>query len=280
MTFMTGVIFDIKGFALNDGPGIRTTVFMKGCPLHCRWCHNPEGLSAEPELYWKKSRCTQCGKCFQPCDHPDCRPFGRCLHVCPMDNLSVAGKRWTVDELLARLLKERDIYQDGGGVTFSGGEPLLQHAFVRESAERLREAGIHTAIETSSFAEQEVYVRSLEPFSHVLADIKLIDPAQHQTYCGVPNEPILRNLKWLMQSGKNYLIRIPLIPGITDTDENLSGISSFVRSAPVELLPYNEMAGAKYASVGRTFDMPDGLRRQQAEKKKHILSLFENATIR
>ena len=277
---MTGVIFDIKGFALNDGPGIRTTVFMKGCPLRCRWCHNPEGLSPEPELYWKKARCSDCGRCRLPCSHAECQPFGRCLHVCPNGNLSVVGQTWTVEKLTDRLTRERDIYGEEGGVTFSGGEPMMQHDFVRAAAERLRENGIHTAIETSSFAAPEIYRRTLEPFDLVLADLKLIDPEQHETYCGVPNGRILENLAWLMQSGKAYLIRIPLIPDVTDTDENLSGIAAFVGDAPVEMLPYNEMAGAKYDSVGRTYGMPDGLRKQQAEKRARMLSFFRNATVR
>ena len=275
----TGVVFDIKGFALNDGPGIRTTAFLKGCPLRCRWCHNPEGLSPEPELYVRLARCVHCGKCLVPCSHTDCRPWGRCLHVCPAGNVSVAGKRWTSRDLADRLAADRDLFGDDGGVTFSGGEPLLQHRFVRETAEMLGELGIRTAIETSSFADPAVYRETLGPIGFVMADIKLMDPDRHREFCGVTNGVILENLAWLTESGKPFVVRVPLIPGITDTDENLAAAAEFAGDAPVELLPYNVMAGAKYASVGREFGMPEA-KKQNAEERAHILSFFRNAAMR
>ncbi len=276
---MTGTVFDIKGFALNDGPGIRTTVFMKGCPLRCRWCHNPEGLSPEPELYAKQARCISCGRCGEKCDHPECQPFGRCLHVCPFGNLSVAGKTWTAEALTARLLEDRDIFASDGGVTFSGGEPLMQHGFVAETARLLKAEGIHLAIETSSFASPEVYRETVGLFDYVMADLKLFDDAMHREYTGVPNGRILENLRWLMQSGKDFVIRVPLIPGITDTAENLSTISAFVGESAVELLPYNNMAGAKYVSVGREFGM-DPLEKQGRDALAEMARLFRNAKVR
>ncbi len=279
-TMLTGTVFDIKGFALNDGPGIRTTVFMKGCPLRCRWCHNPEGLSPEPELYVKLSRCTHCGRCFHPCSHPECQPFGRCLHVCPMGNVSVSGRRWTVEELTRELLRDQDVFGENGGVTFSGGEPLLQHEFVKTVADRLDSMGISVDLETSSFAPAEIYRETLAPFSLVMADIKLMDRGKHIEYCGVPNDQILANLAWLKQSGKRFVFRVPLIPGITDTEENLRAISSFAEDAPVELLPYNVMAGAKYASVSREYGLPGDLLKQSREELKQYASLFRNATYR
>ncbi len=275
----TGVLFDIKGFALNDGPGIRTTVFLKGCPLRCRWCHNPEGLSPEPEICVKTARCIRCGKCFAPCSHPECRPFGRCLHVCPQGALSVAGFRQTSEELAARLMRDRDLFGEDGGVTFSGGEPMMQHRFVAETAGRLRAEGIRCAVETSSFAPEEVYRDVIGRMDYVLADIKLMDDDAHRRYCGVPNGRILKNLEWLMDSGKEFLLRIPLIPGITDTDENLEAASAFVGDAPVELLPSNPMAGAKYGSVGREFTVSDTEKQSPAELE-HMRSLFRNARVR
>ena len=276
---MTGTVFDIKGFALNDGPGIRTTVFMKGCPLRCRWCHNPEGLSPKPELYVKNARCISCGKCGQKCSHPECQPFGRCLHVCPFGNLSAAGKTWTAQDLAKRLLEDRDIFGKDGGVTFSGGEPLMQHEFVCETANLLKSEGIHLAIETSSFAQTEEYRKTIGLFDFVMADLKLFDCGMHEMYTGVKNDRILENLRWLMQSGKAFVIRVPLIPGITDTTENLTAISEFVGDAPVELLPYNNMAGAKYASVGRTFGM-DPLEKQTKDALAEMAGLFRNAKVR
>ena len=275
----SGVIFDIKGFALNDGPGIRTTVFLKGCPLRCVWCHNPEGLSPEPELLEKTARCRHCGKCRIPCSHPDCRPWGRCLHVCPAGALAVAGSRMSARELADRLARDRDVFGEEGGVTFSGGEPLLQWRFVCETADLLRERGIRCAAETSSFAPEEAYRELLKRMDFVLADCKLMDPEAHRTYCGVPNDGILSNLRILMDSGIRYILRVPLIPGITDTDENLRAVAAFAGDAPVELLPYNTMAGAKYPSVGRGFALP-ALTRQSPDELERMKGFFRNARVR
>ncbi len=269
----TGVIFDIKGFALNDGPGIRTTVFLKGCPLRCLWCHNPEGMDPKPELRIKTASCLHCGKCREPCSHPDCKPFGRCLHICPRGCLSAAGTEITSADLAARLMRDRDIFGEDGGVTFSGGEPLMQARFLRETAAILKSGGVNLALETSSFAPPEEYRAAVEQTDLVLADLKLMDPEAHRTYCGVPNDRILENLRWLMGSGRDYRIRVPLIPGITDTEENLDAISAFVGDSPVELLPYNTMAGAKYPSVGREYSLPR-LEKQSAEKVEEMRKRF------
>ena len=269
----TGVIFDIKGFALNDGPGIRTTVFLKGCPLRCLWCHNPEGMDPKPELRIKTASCQHCGKCLEPCSHPDCKPFGRCLHICPRGCLSAAGTEITSADLAARLMRDRDVFGEDGGVTFSGGEPLLQARFLRETAAILKSGGVNLALETSSFAPPEEYRAAVEQTDLVLADLKLMDPEAHRTYCGVSNERILENLRWLMESGRDYRIRVPLIPGITDTAENLDAISAFVGDSPVELLPYNTMAGAKYPSVGREYGLPR-LEKQSAEKVEEMRKRF------
>ncbi len=273
-----GTIFDIKGFALNDGPGIRTTVFMKGCPLRCLWCHNPEGLSPEPELYVKQVKCAHCGKCTIPCSHDDCRPYGRCLHVCPNDCVSVCGYTMTSAELAERLLRDRDVYEmSGGGVTFSGGEPLMQHAFVAEVLDILAGERISSAMETSSFANHDVYRKTLEHVDFVMADMKLFDRDAHVRYTGVPNDLIKQNLRWLIEeSGKKYVIRVPLIPGITDTDENLAAIGEFVGDSHVELLPYNALAGAKYASVGQTYT----LSAEEYRADERILNFFSHAVIK
>ena len=250
---MKGLIFDIKEFALHDGGGIRDTVFFKGCPLRCVWCHNPEGLLGEKELYVRKSRCTNCGLCRRPCAHPDCAPFGRCLHICPQNLISVAGEVWESDALAARLLRHKPIFEEtGGGVTLSGGEPLLQADFCVELLSRLC-GNVHVAIETCGYASAETFEKVISKCDFVMMDLKLASPVAHKEFTGVDNSPILQNAKLLQKSGKKHLFRVPLIPSITDTEENLRGVAEIAGESSVELLPYNTMAAAKYPNVGREF---------------------------
>ena len=186
-----GMIFDIKEFSLGDGEGIRTTVFMKGCPLSCVWCHNPEGLSAGRELYVKKANCIDCGLCKKPCGHEDCKPFGRCLHICPRDLVSVVGREWEAEELCACLLGQADFLNSvGGGVTFSGGEPLMQSEFVADVLDRL-DGKLHRAIETSGYADRSVFENVVSKCDFVYMDIKLADSERHKKYTGAHNKIIL-----------------------------------------------------------------------------------------
>lgn len=250
-----GVIFDIKEMAVHDGPGPRTTVFFKGCPLRCRWCHNPEGLSFKPQLMVRESQCVHCGRCFAPCNHADCQPYGRCLHTCPKGLVSVAGTEIDSDTLAARLLRSRDFWSlCGGGVTISGGEPLGQPQFLFALLDALQ--GVHRCVETSGFASESVFAEMCARTELVIMDIKLVDPQQHMQWTGCSNEPILRNLEQLRQNGHPCIIRTPLVPHITDTEANLTAIAQLLRTVPglqrAELLPYNHLAGAKYAMVGLT----------------------------
>lgn len=270
---MNGTIFDIKEFTVHDGPGSRITVFLKGCPLRCKWCHNPEGLITQRQLMYKSNFCTHCGKCYEPCSHEECRVFGRCLYACPNGCLSIAGQEYSADELAGKLLKNADILQMmGGGITISGGEPMLQAEFVCALAERMK--NIHMALQTSGFAESETYRRVVGHFDYVMQDIKLADDKLHQKYTGVSNQKILDNIEWLKESGKAFVFRLPLIPGITDTEENLSAISEIVQDHRVELMPYNELAGAKYAMVGLEYSGPAGKNREA-----DFLKYFQNAVI-
>ena len=222
-----GTIFDIKEFALNDGPGIRTTVFMKGCPLRCVWCHNPEGIAFEPQ----QNRLT--GK--------------------------TVGQTFSVEELVVRLTQFKDVYElSGGGVTFSGGEPTAQGEFICAVAERLE--GIHRNLDTCGMCAPEEFNRILSFFDLVYFDLKLAFPAEHKRFCGVSNEIILKNLNTLTASHVPFNIRIPLIPGITDTLENLKGIHTVLetlsrRPHQVDLLPYNVLAGGKYDSYGMKYQL-------------------------
>lgn len=252
---MNGVVFDVKEFGVHDGPGLRTTVFLKGCPLRCIWCHNPEGLSPEPQLMMRPSACRHCGLCRAGCVHPDCRPFGRCLHICPENLLRVAGEIVSPDALAERICKNRDLLSINGGVTFSGGEPLMQAAFLHEVLDRL--PGIPAAVETSGFASSEVFAKLIARMQLVYMDVKLADDREHRRFTGVSNRPILDNLEILRHSGIPCVIRTPLIPGITDTEKNLSAIRKLVGDLPFETLPYNELAGAKYPMLGIQFPLDE-----------------------
>lgn len=224
-----GVIFDIKEFAVHDGPGVRTTVFLKGCPLRCTWCHNPEGISPQPQ--------TMRGATGE----------------------RIAGREFAPHELAHILNRQAAALRAcEGGVTFSGGEPLMQAEFVAETVDLLD--GMHVTLDTSGYASEHALRSVLARTDLVYFDLKLIDPAAHRRYTGVDNAPILRNLRILAGSGVPFVIRVPLIPGVTDTDENLAAIAQTARGLPgmqrVDLLPYNQAAGGKYAAAGMAWQ-PD-----------------------
>ena len=250
---MIGMIFDIKEFSLHDGPGARTTVFLKGCPLVCRWCHNPEGLKKEKQLMVKTARCKGCRKCAAPCSHPECQPYKRCIHACPDGLVEICGREIEAVDLARELMKNADILKmNNGGITISGGEPLMQWEFLEELLDNLK---CHTAIETSGYADSDVFKRIIDKVDYVLMDIKLADRVEHKKYTGVYNDKILENLEYLKKSGKEYIIRTPLIPGITDTEENLDAIEKIIGNSKWEKLKYNEMAGVKYPMLGMEYGL-------------------------
>lgn len=251
---MTGTIFDIKEMAVHDGPGLRTTVFFKGCPLRCRWCHNPEGLNFVPQLMFRSARCRGCGNCRKECNHPQCQSFGRCIQACPENCLSITGRQVSAADLARELRQSAEVLGSSfGGFTVSGGEPLAQKDFLLALLEELKEFPL--CIETSGYADPEVFRQVLDRLSFVIMDIKLADPVAHKTYTGVSNEKILENLRILQVSGKLHLIRTPLIPGITDSEENLAAIQALIGNSPWEKLPYNVLAGAKYKMLDMEYTL-------------------------
>lgn len=253
---MKGTIFDIKEFSIHDGPGGRTTVFLKGCPLRCKWCHNPEGLITKPQIMKKYNLCSGCKLCEKGCDHPECKEFDVCIHACPNGCLAISGEEIDSKELAKELNNDKAMFElTKGGITISGGEPLLQADFVCDLIDNINE--IHTAIQTSGYADEETYKRVISKFDYVMQDIKLADEKEHIKYAGVSNGKILKNIEWLKHSGKSFIFRVPLIPGITDTKENLEAVSKIVDGYAVEYIPYNKMAGSKYKMLNMKYELDE-----------------------
>ena len=274
-----GIVFDIKEFAVSDGPGIRTTVFMKGCPLRCQWCHNPEGLSPKPQLMVSTAACVHCGACARACPHPDgCVACGECVPVCRLGLRKIAGTPWTAEALADRLNKDADVFQaTGGGVTFSGGEPLMQWAFVSEVIDRLK--GIHTAVETSGFTSDEVFRQVISKLDLVMMDWKVSDPERHRHFTGVDQVPIRRHAEMLAAGDTPFILRMPIIPGVNDEEAHFRTVAELAKGAKalvrIDILPYQRAAGAKYAMVGRTYSVEF----DEAVQPRYHLDVFDRAGI-
>jgi len=275
----SGTVFDIKEFAVFDGPGIRTTVFMKGCPLRCQWCHNPEGLSAKPELMVSTAACVHCGACEQICRHDgQCIACGDCIPVCRGGLRKMAGEIWTADSLAARLNKDADVFRlSGGGVTFSGGEPLMQWDFVANVIDRL--SGISVAVETSGYASDAVFADCIEKVDLVMMDWKVSDPEIHRRYTGVDQALIRRHARMLAEGDTPFILRMPIIPGVNDNKAHFAAAADLLQGAKalqrIEILPYQRTAGAKYEMVGRTY-APDF---DESVDPEYFLHVFEERGI-
>ena len=285
-------IFNIQKFCLHDGPGVRTTVFFKGCPLSCVWCHNPESQLSQSEILFDQTKCTSCGRCISVCSssavkaapagvtfsRKECIACGACEDVCPNSAREFVGREYTVAQLLDELEKERPfIEQSGGGVTFSGGEPMLQIDFVEEAARDCRERGIYVAIDTCGFVPYEYFERILKNTNVFLYDLKFISPILHKKYTGVDNALILENLQRLAANHAAINLRLPLIEGVNSSEEEINSILSFVAGTPltqVNLLSYHDIGKGKYAKLGREYGGKD-LRTPKESRLNEIKAAFE-----
>lgn len=253
---MKGCVFNIEEFSVYDGPGIRTTVFLKGCPLKCSWCHNPEGQNPCVEVIKKPNGCIMCNNCFNSAlkINNEFRFSENSIKNCPMGLLRFCGEYFDSDTLCDTILKNKNLLQNGG-VTFSGGEPLFQSDFLFECLFKLK-GKVHTAIQTSGYCNEDVFSKAIELTDYFLFDLKIINDSLHREYTGKSNKIILNNFSALAKSNTDFVVRVPLIPGVTDTKENFEDIIKTLKRNNVdylELLPYNKMAGGKYKMLGRTY---------------------------
>ena len=271
---MTGTIFRIARYAVHDGPGIRTTVFLKGCPLRCWWCHSPESQSVKPELMIQAERCVRCGTCLPACpnhaiepaeesfatDRETCEACGTCVRTCPSGAREIVGTTLTIDQLMAEIEKDVVFFDEsGGGVTFSGGEPLMQPDFLDEALRRCQAIRIHTAVDTCGLADGEVLLRISPNTDLFLFDLKLMDEVRHREVTGASNQLIIENLRMLAQLRGNIRIRFPLIPGINDDPENVRALGALVSSlgiTRVDVLPYHRAGIAKYVRLDEEYRLP------------------------
>ncbi len=283
---MNGTILNIQRFCTDDGPGIRTTVFLKGCPLHCVWCHNPESQAKRCEIMFDTQKCIECGSCSAVCSQK-CHSFdanhtfkrdtcigcGACAEACPTKALTLYGKRISVCEAYNEVKRDKVFYKtSGGGVTISGGEPLFQPDFTAELLKMCKENGIHTAIETSGFADEKSLFSVIEHCDLVLFDIKETDEELHKRYTGVPLKPILKNLQLINERGIPFIVRAPIIPSLNDRESHFSALKGIRASMSfcqgIQIMPYHKIGSYKYELLNREYGC-DGVMEPSKETMEH-----------
>jgi pyruvate formate lyase activating enzyme len=278
----TGRVFNVQRFAVHDGPGIRTTVFLKGCPARCLWCHNPESQSGEPQIVRYLERCLHCGGCEVVCpnglDEARCTTCGACVEACPAESRQLAGRTMTVAEVMAEVEPDRIFYDDsGGGVTFSGGEPLSQPAFLRALLLAARAARLSTAVDTCGAGSRDQLLSLAGLVDVFLYDLKIMDPARHLEFTGLPLAPVVANLEALGAVHGHIWVRVPIVPGLTDDEACLSETARLAASVPgvrrVHLLPYHAIGAAKFGRLGKTYAL-DALKPPSAERMAALADVF------
>lgn len=272
----SGRVFDIKRYAIHDGPGVRISVHFKGCPLSCLWCHNPESQAFHPQLLFRSDRCIGCGKCIKACPNQaismgnfgleteagSCAGIGRCVDVCPADARELCGRMMSVDDLMKEILKERIFFDEsGGGVTLTGGEPLAQPEFAMAILAECRHHEIHTVLDTCGFVGSKILLDTVPLTDLYLYDVKHMDPEKHKEYTGVDNELILSNLEKLSESGADIVARMPFIPGLNSDDENIRATGAFLSKLKgvrrLDILPYHRLALDKHNRWKMEFRLQD-----------------------
>ncbi len=295
---MKGIIFDIQRFSIHDGPGIRTTVFLKGCKLHCFWCHNPESIEPYPEIQMVPLRCIGCGKCVDVCpvnarkkinekieySRELCERCGKCVDVCYAGATVWIGKVMTMKQIIEEVVRDRAFYKrSGGGVTFSGGEPMLQKGFLKRLLEEFKKRRIHTAVDTSGSVSWQCFEEMLPFIDLFLYDVKLIDDDKHREVTGVGNKNILKNLKNLVNNHAEIIIRIPVVPGINDSVEEMEKIAMFIKKLDkieyTELLNFHQLSSGKYNSLGKEYLAKD-IKPLGREAMKKLAEVFSKRTLK
>lgn len=289
---ITGIVSNIQKYSIHDGPGIRTTVFLKGCPLRCAWCHNPESQVFQPEMVWYGEKCIGCMSCVEACPHQAlkameqgividkecCIRCGKCADVCPTLAMKRLGKEMTVEQVLAEVEKDVVFYeQSDGGVTLSGGEPLCQEEFAVEFLKRCKSRGYHTTVDTSGFVPEKVFDAVLPYVDLFLYDIKHMDDDIHQKYMKTPAAPIRKNLRHIVEKGAKVWIRVPVVPTVNDEPEHIQRIAALMRDLglrEIYLLPYHKMAEAKYHRLS----MPYTISHIAEPRLEHLQELGEILT--